>query len=75
MEKVNTKLVITESDVGAEDVVLEAYPVKKGIAVTLATMMSNGQYNKLIGILMSFSAAADLAANLERWCREARDVT
>jgi len=72
MEEVNTKLVITESDGGATDIVLEAYPVKTGIAVTLGTMMSNGQYNKLTGILMSFSAAADLAANLERWSKEGK---
>ena len=65
---VDTKFIIQASD-SRGDIVLEAYPVEAGIVIVLGKMMSNGQYEVLLDIIMDHPAAADLAANLKRWSR------
>ena len=65
---VDTKFIIQASD-SRGDIVLEAYPVETGVVIVLGKMMSNGQYETLLDIIMDHPAAADLAANLERWSR------
>jgi len=44
--------------------------VETGIVILLGKMMSNSQYDVLLDIVIDHLAAADLAANLERWSRE-----
>jgi len=68
---VDTKFVIQASDSRGE-IVLEAYPVETGIVIVLGKLMSNGQYETLLDIIMDHLAAADLAANLERWSKEVK---
>ena len=65
---VDTKFIIQAGE-SQGDIVLEAYPVEAGIVIVLGKMMSNGQYEVLLDIIMDHQAAADLAANLERWSK------
>jgi len=65
---VDTKFIVQASD-SQGDIVLEAYPVETGVVIVLGKMMSNGQYEVLLDIIMDHQAAADLAANLERWSK------
>jgi len=65
---VDTKFIVQASD-SQGDIVLEAYPVETGVVIVLGKMMSNGQYERLLDIIMDHQAAADLAANLERWSK------
>jgi len=65
---VDTKFIIQASD-SRGDIVLEAYPVETGVVIVLGKMMSNGQYEVLLDIIMDHLAAADLAANLKRWSK------
>jgi len=66
---VDTKFIIQASE-SQEDIMLEVYPVETGIVILLGKMMSNSQYDVLLDIVIDHLAAADLAANLERWSRE-----
>ena len=65
---VDTKFIVQASD-SRGDIVLEAYPVETGVVIVLGKMMSNGQYEVLLDIIMDHLAAADLAANLKRWSK------
>ena len=65
---VDTKFIIQASD-SRGDIVLEAYPVEAGVVIVLGKMMSNGQYEVLLDIILDQPAAADLAANLKRWSK------
>ena len=66
---VDAKFIIQASE-SQEDIMLEVYPVETGIVILLGKMMSNSQYDVLLDIVIDHLAAADLAANLERWSRE-----
>ncbi|HUX31824.1 MAG TPA: hypothetical protein VMV78_14545 [Thiobacillus sp.] len=63
---VDTKFIIQAGE-SQGDIVLEAYPVEAGIVIVLGKMMSNGQYETLLDIVIDH-----LAANLERWSREVK---
>ena len=68
---VETRFVVQNTD-ACEDIRLEAYPIEQGVAILLGKMMGNGQYEVLLDIILDQPAAADLAANLERWSREVK---
>jgi len=68
---VDTKFIIQASE-SQEDIMLEVYPVETGIVILLGKMMSNSQYDVLLDIVIDHLAAADLAANLERWSKEVK---
>ena len=68
---VDAKFIIQASE-SQEDIMLEVYPVETGIVILLGKMMSNSQYDVLLDIVIDHLAAADLAANLERWSKEVK---
>ena len=68
---VETRFIVQNTD-ACEDIRLEAYPIEQGVVILLGKMMSNGQYERLLDIILDQPAAADLAANLERWSREVK---
>ena len=68
---VETRFVVQNTD-ACEDIRLEAYPIEQGIVMLMGKIMSNGQYERLLDIILDQRAAADLAANLERWSREVK---
>jgi len=68
---VETRFVVQNTD-ACEDIRLEAYPIEQGIVMLMGKIMSNGQYERLLDIILDQRAAADLAANLERWSKEVK---
>ena len=68
---VETRFVVQNTD-ACEDIRLEAYPIEQGVVILLGKMMSNGQYERLLDIILDQRAAADLAANLKRWSKEVK---
>ena len=69
---VETRFVVVQNTDACEDIRLEAYPIEQGVVILLGKMMGNGQYERLMDIILDQPAAADLAANLERWSREVK---
>jgi len=65
---VETRFVVQNTD-ACEDIRLEAYPIEQGIVILLGKLLTNGQYERILDIILDQPAAADLAANLERWSR------
>ena len=65
---VETRFIVQNTD-ACEDIRLEAYPIEQGVVILLGKMMSNGQYERLLDIILDQPAAADLAANLKRWSK------
>jgi len=65
---VETRFIVQNTD-ACEDIRLEAYPIEQGIVILLGKIMSNGQYETLLDIILDRPAAADLAANLKRWSK------
>jgi len=68
---VETRFVVQNTD-ACEDIRLEAYPIEQGIVMLMGKIMSNGQYERLLDIILDQRAAADLAANLKRWSKEVK---
>ena len=68
---VETRFVVQNTN-ACEDIRLEAYPIEQGIVMLMGKIMSNGQYERLLDIILDRRAAADLAANLERWSKEVK---
>jgi len=68
---VETRFVVQNTN-ACEDIRLEAYPIEQGIVMLMGKIMSNGQYERLLDIILDQRAAADLAANLKRWSKEVK---